>query len=96
MAQLALTVLVAVAVIGAAWFAVRIIRWTRRNRGAAADFAVGAYLSERLGDWVDGWTDGPSGYGVPHGDGGGHHDGAGFHSDHGGGHGHHGACDGGA
>lgn len=89
--ELGLTVLVMAAVVGAVWLAVKVLRWVRRNRGAATDFAVGAYLSEQLGNWIDGWTDGPTGYGVPHGDG----CDQGHHTDHGGGHHHdHGGHDG--
>lgn len=86
---LGLTVLVGLAAVGAVLLAGRVVRWVRQHRGAAADFAVGSYLSEQLGKWVDGWTDAPSGHGVPHGDGGDHHH-AGFSSDCGH-HGHHGS-----
>ena len=49
----AMTVVVGAVLVGAVRLAVAILRWYRKNRGAAAEFAFGALLQDALGDWVD-------------------------------------------
>lgn len=76
---------VTLAVVGVVWGVVAVIRWARRNRGAAAGGAAGLIADssqmpvatggwgEKLGDWLDsvGESEGSSSGGGSYGDDGG-------------------------